>query len=120
MTPQEREAAAWREASRNLGIEFISPFSLNNGSETLSYVGLVPCFGSKRGTAVIIEEDLEKQSRLCHVAAAQGYGYSCFGPDGSDYDRDVFIEVLNDWEWVVPARPPAWYSGSPPEGDEEL
>jgi hypothetical protein len=120
MSPQEREAAAWREASRDLSIEFISPFTLKDGDDTLSYVGLVPRVGSKRGTAIIIENDLDRQARLCRVAEAHGYGVSCHGPDGSEYDRDVFIEVLNDWEWVVDQPPPPWYSGPPPESDAEV
>jgi hypothetical protein len=41
-----------------LGIEFISPFTLRDGGDTLSYVGLVPRFGSKRGTAIILKSDL--------------------------------------------------------------
>jgi hypothetical protein len=119
MTPTEREIAAWRAASRDLGIEFISPFQLKDDGEALSYIGLVPGFGSKKGTAIIFENDLQKQNTLIRVAAAHGYGYSCLGPDGSDYDRDSFVEMLNEWEWVVDEPAPSWYFGPAAEADDE-
>ena len=60
MTPQQREQDLWQRAAPDLGIEFVCPFRLADGSNTFSYVGLVPNFGSKRGTAIITGEDLAK------------------------------------------------------------
>ena len=39
-----------------------------------------------------------------------GFGYS-FLPAG-EYDRDAFIDMLNDWQWNDADRsPPDWYTG---------
>jgi hypothetical protein len=91
---------------------------LRDGDDTLSYVGLVPNFGSKQGTAIITEEDLDKQTRLCKVAAEQGYGYSCLETDSDEYDRDSLIDMLCEWEWVSSEPAPPWYIAPPETGDE--
>lgn len=118
MTPQQLEEALWRRVAQDLGIEFICPFTLRDAEETLSYVGLVPRFGSTLGTAIITEDDLDKQGRLCRVAREQGYGYSCMETDSDEYDRDSFIEILCEWEWISSEPAPSWYT-PPPESDTE-
>ena len=53
-----------------LGIEFVSPFTLRDGGDTLSYVGLVSRFGSKRGTAIILKSDLATAGRFRCASSA--------------------------------------------------
>jgi len=40
-------------------------------------------------------------------------GWSALGPAYLDYDRDVFIDALNDWGWTGTGAPPPWYTGAP-------
>ena len=50
----------------------------------------------------------------------EGYGYSVLSePDsGEDYDRDVFIEVLSDWDWSGPeSERPSWLRRVDPEAE---
>ena len=120
MSTRDFQIALWREASQDLGFEFVAPFTLPDGDETLTYLGLVPGFGCTRGTLVIFGEraDLERQDRLCRAAQAHGYGFSCIELD-DEYDRAAMIEVLNDWGWFgVSERTPSWYSGYQEDADD--
>lgn len=103
--------AVWRQAAEDLGFEFIAPFTLPDGHETLTYLGLVPQFGSPKGMLVILGLHYDR-----HIRAAEqhGYGYSCFSEHSERYDRVSFIDVLNDWGWSgSPDAAPSWYSGEP-------
>ena len=114
MTPEAQKIAdAWLRASPDLGIEIISPFLLSApDGQLVEYVALVPQFGSRRGMLLIFED----QGGLCaRIAVASGYGYSCLNLFTYGlYDRDVFIDALNDWGWTDAQNPsPSWYTGEP-------
>jgi hypothetical protein len=120
VSTRDRQTQVWREASQDLGLEFIAPFTLPDGEDTLTYLGLLREFGGKRGTLIIFDElvDLENQSRLCGVAETHGYGFSCIEL-GSSYDRANMIELLKEWGWCgLPDRTPAWYRGCPEDDDD--
>jgi hypothetical protein len=115
----ELQTKFWREASKDLGFVFTAPFTLPDQDETLAYLGLVSEFGSKLGTLIIFQEDidLKKQQELCSVARAHGYGYSCIELD-TKYNRSAMIDVLNDWGWCGSQnRLPVWYKESESEED---
>lgn len=103
--------AVWRQAAQDLGFEFIAPFTLPDGGQTLAYLGLVPQFGSPKGMLVIVGLHADRHTR---IAQQHGYGYSCFPEHSEPYDREGFIDVLNDWGWSgSPDTAPSWYTGEP-------
>jgi hypothetical protein len=113
MSPHEHSTVAkWREAAEDLGFTLIAPFTLEERSETLTYLACLPQFGSARGMLVITDSSLETQSRLSRAAAAHGFGYSCMSASAEPYDRDVMIAVLTDWGWTSSDPAPAWCSDS--------
>jgi hypothetical protein len=119
MTEHELQTAIWREASRDLGFTFVSPFTLQDGDSTLTYLGLVPDFGAP--TLIIFQPgpvDLGEQKRLRRAATAHGYGYSCVSV-GPTYNRAGMIKLLNDWGWSgSPESVPSWYTGPPDDEDD--
>ena len=118
MTEREFTIEVWREAARDLGFTFIAPFTLPDGDDTLAYVGLVAEFGSHRGTLIVEGGPSDEQSRLLRVASDLGYGFSCMSMSYDPYDRDVTIEVLNDWSWCGPPdKVPIWYTEPSDEED---
>jgi hypothetical protein len=98
---------AWPEAAQDLGIEIIVPFvlTLKNG-ETVRADLLVKDFGP---TLVITDEAEETLNSLGDELGVEGYGYSAFCGEELVYDRDLFIDTLNDWGWTGPGnRRPNW------------
>lgn len=92
---------AWRTAAREIGIQFTCPYSLSEGSESVQYHGLVPGFGSSKGTlfwaSSTFEEDVSSAGR---IAASQGYCFSVISADRyGAFERKGFIEALRDWGW---------------------
>ncbi len=111
MNALDHMTAVWRQAAQDLGFEFIAPFTLPDGGRTLSYLGLVPQFGSPKGMLVIVGLHYDDHVR---VAQQYRYGYSCFSEHSEPYDREGFIDVLNDWGWSgSPDTAPSWYTGEP-------
>lgn len=100
----------WRRAAEDLGFKFISPFVLRDGEDVFECFGHVAEFGSPRGMVLMLEYD----ERLCRAAQEQGFGFSCFPEADEPYDRDTFVDILNDWGWSGPAgQSPWWYTGEP-------
>jgi hypothetical protein len=67
---------------------------------------------------IVTTDDLDAQSRLLSVADARGFGVSAMSAHDGPYDRDVMIEVLNDWGWASSEPAPAWCK-APSESDAE-
>jgi hypothetical protein len=109
MNSREHTTKAWQKAARELGFQFIPGFTLQDGEDTLKYLGLVPKFGSSQGMLIISEKDYDRHLR---IAEAHGYGYSCMGECFEPYDQESYIDVLNDWGWTgLPGQQPVWYTG---------
>jgi hypothetical protein len=107
----EQKRMVWRQASEDLGFDFIAPFELADSGRTYVFFGLLPQFGGEKGMLVVVGFDYEE-----HIRAAQrnGYGWSCLGDGSEPYDREVFMDVLNDWGWSDPSKKlPYWYTGKP-------
>ena len=107
---EEHTAARWQDAATDLAFKFVSPFTLEDRGETLSYLGWLPQFGSKRGMLIVTTEDSSLRNRQLFVADAQGYAVSGMFAGFSPYDRAVTIEVLTDWGWASSESPPSWYA----------
>lgn len=78
----------WREAASDLGIEV----------QALGDV-LVPNFGSNVGMLCALRRTQEGWEELRRDAEALGAGWSALGHSFVRYDREVFIDALNDWGW---------------------
>jgi hypothetical protein len=112
MTDQEAKVvAAWREASAELGVEFTSPFILDVGGNTRhEYLGLVHHFGARVGTLLSVAG--EPSARTAQLSGGAYYS-STLGSAYESYDRQAFIDTLNDWQFFGPdASRPSWYSGA--------
>jgi len=103
--------AAWLEASRDLGIRVIAPFSIPVGiGEFLEFEAHLPDFGGPKGLvfgSTDRDDGHDTRGRL-------GYAWS----DGSSmykkYDRQLFVDTLNDWGWFGErGRDPSWHTGKP-------
>jgi hypothetical protein len=115
---EEHTAARWREAAKDLGFEFTSPFTLDDRGETLSYFAWLPQFGSKQGMLIVTAEDSPLRNRQLSVADARGFAVSGMFAGFDPYHRDVTIEVLTDWGWSSSESPPAWYTQAVRESHE--
>ncbi|ELU4011398.1 hypothetical protein QPB16_004331 [Vibrio vulnificus] len=103
-----RPQRAWLDASKDLGIEFISPFKFvgTDGKEH-KVTGLLPQFGSPYGTLIVSRKDDDES--VFEAEKLVGYYYSGLNPTYYDkYDRSRFIETLNDWGWVSQNSKPDW------------
>jgi hypothetical protein len=114
MAPLEQHTIEhWRQAAEDLGFRFVAPFMLEDAGETLTYLGWLPQFSSPYGMLIITAESLDEQQRLIDAARARGFHYSCMSSSAESYDREVTIEVLNDWGWASSEPTPGWYTPSP-------
>jgi hypothetical protein len=105
----DRPQKAWEEAARDLGIAFIGPYKFSVNGDWYSVTGLLPDFGSEKGTLIMTRKD---DDEAIHMASAAEYYTSYLSPYSYDrYDRDQFIETLTDWGWFGKGKPPAWFKG---------
>jgi hypothetical protein len=105
---------AWQEAQHDLGIEVELPFVfLASNSKSLTALVLIKKFGNSHGTIIIsINDDFKS---FFQEAETAGYYCSALNPlSYSKYNREIFVETLNDWGWYGDEdRKPTWYSGTP-------
>ena len=101
-------SAAWLEAATDLGIRVVAPFSLaTDAGDSVPYEAYLPDFGGSKGMVVGFldrdDGDLRKQG---------GYGSSDLSDAYRRYDRKLFIDTLNDWQWTGEKDgAPSWYTG---------
>ena len=90
----------WKSAAEDLGIEIVIPFrsSLSNGKEIRGEF-LLPQFGRKKG--MIITTKFEDIGVSREDLILEHYGYSVLREPRriEEYNRSIFIEVLQDWGW---------------------
>ena len=99
---------AWREAGSDLGIRVTAPFSFPGDREgVLIYEAHVHDFGGPKGTVVGVLDDVLRDDR-----SIAGYYCSNLGVSYRTYNRQHFIDTLNDWGWYGPEElRPSWYTG---------
>ena len=110
MDSEARVVAAWKEAAADLGIRFISPFVAPSVAGLKhEYLGLVHMFGGQAGTLIRV---LREPSEKSPDPTGDGYYWSILGPDYARYNRQLFIDTLDDWQFCGPdSERPEWYSG---------
>lgn len=104
-------AQAWIDASHDLGIEFVHPFTFTTkgGRKFTTTGGLVSHFGSPTGTLVITRYDSVEVSE-----ASEDTDFCLTGLNPNSYEpyhRDTYIETLNEWGWFGPNdKKPLWFA----------
>jgi len=110
MDPILRVQQAWQTAARELGIQFVCPFSLGTGREAVEFHGMVVGFGGPKGTVFLASTTFDEDvSGAARVAKESGYFFSSISAVGyGSFDRASFLETLKDWGWqsteAVPPR----------------
>jgi hypothetical protein len=99
---------AWRVAASALGIRVVIPFMLTREvGDVEFYEGHVLEFGGPKGTVFGIVGKNTTKNRT-----ENGYFASDLGPSYRRYDRQFFIDTLDDWKWFGPGgEQPSWYTG---------
>jgi hypothetical protein len=102
----EQVAAAWRQASIDLGVRVEAPFrrQADDGTVIEGEVYL-PDFATHDGGYGLWRENVA----AFHAVRAQGAWASLLYDGYLAYDRQRFIETLSDWGWHgAEDRSPAW------------
>ncbi len=104
----EDMSQAWLVAAKDLAIRVTAPFTIDvDEDEPRIYEAHVQDFGGPKGTVVGVVVDGLRDCRQ-----AQGYYCSNLAPSYRSYQRQRFIDTLNDWGWFGPLElRPAWYTG---------
>jgi hypothetical protein len=96
---------AWLKAADDLGIRV----AVQSGVAELPCAVLVEDFGASKGTLLWPDEQV---GRVRHdLATEEGFYWSFVGDSYESYDRDFFIDTLNDLGWFGAGQPPHWYTG---------
>lgn len=103
---------AWETASRELAIKASMPFSFEVDGRLHRCVAWLPDFGGKGGMVVvaICPPDFERDPNLFSDAKTAGYYASAINlEEYRDFDRERYIEMLQDWGFFGPPEArPAW------------
>jgi hypothetical protein len=111
MTDTEAKVvAAWKEAAADLGIRFTSPFIVTTADgRSHEHLGLVHQFGHRIGALISV---LDEPSEHIPRPRDEEYYRSIISPDYGRYERQAFIDILDDWKFFgSDAERPSWYSG---------
>jgi hypothetical protein len=109
MTDQETAICeAWREAAKELGVEFTSPFNAVTPAGRLDFLGLVHGFGRRGGTLICLRG---REPSPAQSVDSERFAISVLTNSYARYDRALFAETMNDWQWCGEGNPPSWYSG---------
>ena len=98
---ESRLIKKWQAARDDLGIDIVVTYEVElESGRGLSAKLLVKHFGHRNGT--LIFSDAEEVWPYRNELAALGYAYSVLEEPTSDevYDRDIFIDMLSEWEWT--------------------
>ena len=112
MTDTEAKVvAAWKEAAADLGFRFTSPFVFTApDGRCHEHIGLVHQFGRRIGAVISV---LDEPSEQIPRPAGDDYYWSILGPGYGRYERQSFIDTLDDWQFFgSDAERPSWYSGA--------
>jgi len=101
---------AWKTAALELKLKIEIPFSIKLENEKEILVPLrIENFGSNQGTIVSTVDEMLSFKLL------QQNGFYCSALDTLSYsvfDRDLFIDTLNDWGFYGDSSDqPDWYTG---------
>ena len=100
--------ASWIAAGAELGIRVIAPFQIpSSDGNGRWFEAFIPDFGGPNGTVAGNSMD-----KLQDVRKQCGYYSSNLHDSYRKFDRQFFIDTLNDWGWFgEPGKQPSWYTG---------
>ena len=101
---------AWKQAAQDLGIRVEIPFTLRTETGSVQVCeGRVLDFGGPKGVLFRpIGSDENRDKSLKET----GFFLSQLGSSYYQYDRQLFIDTLDDWKWFGPkGGQPEWYTG---------
>jgi hypothetical protein len=106
--PDEEIVIAWCDAARDLHIKVEAPFTISGiNGENITFEALILEFGGPKGTVVGTLSDSMHDARQ-----ESGYYFSNLAPAYRSYNRQLFIDTLNDWQWFGQSgQAPNWYTG---------
>src|SRR5262249_55403532 len=98
MDIEDAVGSAWETAAQDLGIEVSTHGALRDPRGRLHpYTVHVSDFGATNGTICVVGYD---ETDVVHrLAVEQGFYFSSLFSSYATYDRERFIETLNDWQW---------------------
>jgi hypothetical protein len=104
-------AKAWINASKDLGIIYIHPFTFKtkDGNQVETTGGLLPDFGGPNGTLLQTRFDSDDVYEAEENSAIDYYSSGLNPHSYEPYNRELYIETLIDWGWFGKANPPSWY-----------
>lgn len=103
---------AWNVARLELGIQIVAPMQLyiSDNLKVECEVWL-PDFGGKKGAILL---PLAADDDRAEFAKKDGYFVSLLGEAYRNYDKELFVDTLDDFEWTNNEKaPPKWYTGKP-------
>jgi hypothetical protein len=103
---------AWQAAAQDLGIRVETSdcwLEQDGGGSRHELVAIVRDFGGENGMAILGASD----PALRELAASHGFGFTVLGPSYNTYERRLFEDTLNDWQWTGEGEAPPWYTGRP-------
>src|SRR5262245_39750776 len=104
---------AWRQAAADLGIRFTAPFVTEVDGKRVQFLALVHLFGRPIGTVISVMD--QPSDGRGHPQTDQYFRSILNGECYRTYDRELFIETLDDWHYFGPeAERPSWYTGKFP------
>lgn len=114
MTPEaEAVVHAWRRAAADLDVDVTAPWALGGDGGSAEVLALVVGFGQRTGTVVALTTD-PRVRELEGAASRLGVSLSLLDAEAyRRYDRELFVDTLNDWGWKGEGDPPDWYGGHP-------
>jgi hypothetical protein len=110
MASESAIVRSFSRAASELGFCFTPSFtqSLPDGS-ILHALGLVHQFGATRGMLLYADHvPLPPPA----ILRSLGLSYSVLGAGYEQFERDLFVSTLNDWQFFGESKPP-WYTGKP-------
>jgi hypothetical protein len=108
----EKMLDSWRTAVKDLNIKIQSPFYITTKNEQrLKFDLLVEDFGCQKGLIIMSASNMHGLKAINE----NGYSYSALNlKTYSTYDRQLFIDTLNDWGYFGDSsKTPGWYTGQP-------
>jgi hypothetical protein len=108
-TLDEHISRAWLDAAADLRIRVVAPFAVPvSPGESQLYEAQIADFGGPKGMVV----GLLDRDHLGDIRSGLGYASSDLTAGYRQYDRNLFIDTLNDWQWFgQEGEAPSWYTG---------
>jgi hypothetical protein len=90
----------WMKASKELGFNIISPYSVIENDKKYVFFAFIPKYGSPNGTIIdlIFAPTYETNNKMIEIANNIGSFYSFINIDSViNYNREHFLDIIEDW-----------------------